>query len=277
MKESESKSEVLALGSMEAHNFHCEHCGSRNTLYILSGEDKFKCKSCGKKSAMNRFINSSQRDQFDWAFIGAQQQGRAFRTREEDNALLRTTDRDIRTPNFDRTYTVTITNTSPNATRVTIFGANTFLNQPNFGLPDFISVSLSETSYEQMLRESQSSPFVIAGFRMSVSQEEQLVQSIIVSNINSSGSRLDRDIAPREFRSPFSFQQNIVEVHPFEIMVTGETRLSTNLTGNTDVSFVFFISRRFSPSVLPFVVRQQVSLSSLSVGSIMNPNDDNNN
>src|SRR3989344_5071640 len=54
-------------------------------------------------------------------------------------------------PDFNRTYSVTITNTVAAAAAVTIFGANQFANAVNFGSPATVTVAVGESTYQEML------------------------------------------------------------------------------------------------------------------------------
>lgn len=187
-------------------------------------------------------------------------------------------------PDFDRTYTLTLTKTVAGAVPITIFGANQFLTAVNFGLPAVVTATVGESSYQEMLFESQSSPFVISGFRMTSSFAPQLDQVLTILKRTGNGQRASYPLQVGNYFSAFQFQPLIREVYPYNITMEGTTQISFNLLGTADdvTTITFFVGKRVgfgntlhnrpirevSVQKLPFVMKQQLSLSPSTVAAL---------
>lgn len=187
-------------------------------------------------------------------------------------------------PDFDRTYTLTLTKTVAGAVPITIFGANQFLTAVNFGLPAVVTATVGESSYQEMLFESQTSPFVISGFRMTSSFAPQLDQVLTIRKRDGNGQNCSYPLQVGNYFSAFQFQPLIREVYPYNITMAGTTQISFNLLGSeADVTTItFFVGKRVgfdnmlhnrpvrevSVQKLPFVAKQQLSLSPSTVQAL---------
>ena len=193
-------------------------------------------------------------------------------------------------PDFDRTYTITIINknksekitdeagreTDKGDTPITLFGFNQFWRHPRLGLPEGIDVSVGESSYDEMMIESATSPFIISGFRMSSANAQQLDQVLNIIQRTGNGQRASFPLQVGNYFSAFQFQALIREVYPYNITFTGATQISFTMFAETTLVMMLFVGKRvnigdelktkeISVHKLPFVARQHLSLSPATV------------
>jgi hypothetical protein len=185
-------------------------------------------------------------------------------------------------PDFDRTYTLTLTNTVAVDTPVTIFGANQFLTAVNFGLPATVTAAVGESSYQEMLFETQNSPFIISGFRVTSANATQLDQVLTITKRDGNGQTCSYPLQVGNYFSAFQFQAGIREVYPYNITMAGTTRISFTLLASATVVLVFFVGKRLgidnklhgkpitevSVHKLPFVARQQLTLAPNTIAAL---------
>jgi hypothetical protein len=184
-------------------------------------------------------------------------------------------------PDFNRTYTLTLTNSSTDAP-ITIFGANQFINAVNFGLPVTVTATVGESSYQEMLSETQTAPFVISGFRVTSANPAQLEQVLQIRKRDGNGQIASYPLQIGTYFSAFQFQSGIREINPYNITFAGTTQIGLTLLASTTVVFTFFVGKRVeadnrlhskpvigvSTHKLPFVARQQLSLAPSAIAAL---------
>lgn len=185
-------------------------------------------------------------------------------------------------PDFDRTYTITITNTIAVNTPITIFGANQFLTAVNFGLPATVTIAVGESTYQELLFETQTSPFTISGFRMTSDSNPQLDQVLQILKRDGNGQRCSYPLQIGNYFSAFQFQAGIREVYPYNITFAGTTQMSFTLLASATVVLTLFVGKRLdidnklhgkpitgiSPYRVPFVGRQQLTLAPNTIAAL---------
>ena len=185
-------------------------------------------------------------------------------------------------PDFNRTYTLTVTNTIAADTPVTLFGANQFINAFNFGLPATINATVGESSYQEMLSETQTAPFVISGFRVTSANAAQLEQVLQIRKRDGNGQIAAYPLQIGTYFSAFQFQSGIREINPYNITFAGTTQISLTILASATVVFTFFVGKRVeadnrlhakpvigvSTHKLPFVARQQLTLSANTIQAL---------
>lgn len=151
----------------------------------------------------------------------------------------------IRIEDFDRCYTLVISNSNPFAVPLTIFGANQFLTAVNFGLPAGITVDVLESSYQELLQESITRPFVI-GAETIQSTIPQLTQLTTVRYRDSNGVIQQYVLRTASYFSIYQYQSDQLEVYPMDVIVTGEMQAMFNLRGDTTITITLYVRNRIN-------------------------------
>lgn len=191
-------------------------------------------------------------------------------------------------PGFDKTYTISITNKSKKKpdielgdkkdqrTYITLFGANQFLLKPRFGLPDNIEVEVHESSYDELMFDTLTRPFIISGFRFTSTVNIQNDEVLRIEKRDGNGNRSSYPLNLTDYFSAFQFQPLIREVYPFNITFTGHTQISLPVHPESQTHITLFIKKQVSlekslDSIEPvsskpsFVSRQSLTLSPATI------------
>jgi len=242
-------------------------------FYGADGDDSF--------ASDGEFAFNSEAKEGAWHADGMDNDNRLFADGEGAPAVQAQT-----IPDFDRTYTVTLTKAVGGAIPITIFGANQFLTAFNFGLPPTVTATVGESSYQEMLFETQSTPFVISGFRVTTTAGASagLDNVWLIRKRDGNGQNCSYPLQLGNYFSAFQFQPLIREVYPYNITVAGTTQMSMTIFGGVDdvTTITFFVGKRVgfdnllhnrpvrevSVQKLPFVAKQQLSLSPSTVQAL---------
>jgi len=139
----------------------------------------------------------------------------------------------------DRTYTVVVKNASNAEAEAIIFGANEAAEQPAG-----ITVSVEESSHNEVREESKSFPFTIVGMKYSVSDAAQFDSILYLKKRTASGTRETRVYQPRNATSPANFTQLLIDDSNFEMEVTGQHSIRVNVKPNVTAVFTFTVKAR---------------------------------
>jgi hypothetical protein len=105
----------------------------------------------------------------------------------------------------DRTLTITVSNTSGAEAEAVIFGAN-----ENAAQPAGVTVSVGESSHNEVKEESKANPFKIQGMKMSVSDQLQFDKVLRIVRRTATGSNHERVYQPRNATSPQNYSPNLI-------------------------------------------------------------------
>ncbi len=139
----------------------------------------------------------------------------------------------------DRTLTVVVRNTSGADAEAIIFGGNE--NAPQ---PAGVTVTVEESSHNEVREESKANPFKIAGMKMSVSNPLQFDNVMKITRRTATGSTTVRVYQPRNATSPQNFTQQLIDDHNFEMDVTGQDSLRFVVKDGATVVFTFTMRAR---------------------------------
>lgn len=140
---------------------------------------------------------------------------------------------------LDRTYTIRVENTGTDAEEAIIFGGNENAEQPKN-----VTVTVQESSHNEVREESKSNPFKILGLKMQVSDPFQFDNVLRIVHRRSSGFYQEQKYQPRNATSPQNFNSNMIDDEHFEMDVTGHDSLRFQILPNTKVSFTFTVKAR---------------------------------
>jgi hypothetical protein len=139
----------------------------------------------------------------------------------------------------DRTYTVTVKNTGTSDAEAIIFGANEGAAQATG-----VTVTVEESSHNEVREESKSNPFKILGMKMSVTDRTQFDHVLRIVRRTSSGSNTSRVYQPRNASSPQNFDKEFIDDANFEMDVTGQDSIRFNIKAGVTAVFTFTIKAR---------------------------------
>lgn len=123
-----------------------------------------------------------------------------------------------------------------------IFGFNKNSSLANFGSAEGIRITtgISNTTYAQLLAQSQNEPFEVVKMRISTTNVSQLENSILLSVSNSNGDLQQEQIDVSSYLSPNQNQDNLRDIdRTFD--VDGNTELSYVIEADTTVTISFYI------------------------------------
>ena len=139
----------------------------------------------------------------------------------------------------DRTLTVVVKNTSGADKSAVIFGAYEGL-APDTG----VTITVSESSHNEVREESKANPFKIAGRKMSVSDALQFDNVLQITRRTATGTNTTRVYQPRNGTSPQNFTQQLIDDENFEMDVTGQDSLRLTIKDGVTIVFTFTIKAR---------------------------------
>jgi len=139
----------------------------------------------------------------------------------------------------DRTLTVTVTNASGAEAQAVIFGAN-----QNPAQPAGVTVTVEESSHNEVKEESKANPFTIKGMKMSVSDPLQFDNVLKIVRRTAAGSNTERVYQPRNATSPQNFTQALIDDDNFSMQVTGQDSLRLDVRDGVTVVFTLTIKAR---------------------------------
>ena len=137
----------------------------------------------------------------------------------------------------DRTLTIVVSNTSGAPAQAIIFGGNESAAQPAG-----VTVTVQESSHQEVREESKAHPFKIVGMKYSVSDPLQFDNILNIVHRTATGKVDNTVYQPRNATSPQNFTQNLIDDAAFEMNVTGQDSL--RLTINDGVTAVFTMTVR---------------------------------
>ena len=137
----------------------------------------------------------------------------------------------------DRTLTIVVSNTSGAAAQAIVFGGNESAAQPAG-----VTVTVQESSHQEVREESKAHPFKIVGMKYSVSDPLQFDNILNIVHRTATGKVDNTVYQPRNATSPQNFTQNLIDDAAFEMSVTGQHSL--RFTINDGVTAVFTMTVR---------------------------------
>lgn len=140
---------------------------------------------------------------------------------------------------LDRTYTIRVENSGQDPEEAIIFGGNENAEQPKN-----VTVTVQESSHNEVREESKSNPFKILGLKMRVSDPFQFDNVLRIVHRRSSGFYQEQKYQPRNASSPQNFDSKMIDDEHFEMDVTGHDSLRFTIMPSTMVSFTFTVKAR---------------------------------
>lgn len=139
----------------------------------------------------------------------------------------------------DRTLTVVVKNTSGADAEAVLFGGHANLSQPAG-----VTVDVQESSHQQVRSESKSSPFLIQGIKLSVSDQLQFDNVLKIVRETAAGSNTERVYQPRNATSPANFTSTLIDDSNFEAEITGQDAIKVVIKDGVTMVFTFTIKAR---------------------------------
>lgn len=139
----------------------------------------------------------------------------------------------------DRTLTITVTNAGAADHEAIIFAGN-----ENPAQNADITVTVQESSHNEVKEESKSNPFKIQGMKMSVSDALQFDNVWRIVRKSAAGSYGSHPYQPRNATSPQNTDPRLIDDSAFEMDVTGQDSIRFVQRANTKSTITFTIKAR---------------------------------
>ena len=139
----------------------------------------------------------------------------------------------------DRTLTIVVSNKSGAPAEAVIFGAYEQKAQPSG-----VTVTVEESSHNEVRRESMSNPFMIAGMKLSVSNPLQFDSVLRITRRTATGTMTSRVYQARNATSPQNFSSTLIDDDNFQMEVTGQDSLRVTVLDGVTAVFTFTIKAR---------------------------------
>ncbi|MBS1635373.1 MAG: hypothetical protein JST26_05575 [Bacteroidetes bacterium] len=139
----------------------------------------------------------------------------------------------------DRTLTISVTNTSGADADVIIFGGNE--NAPQAA---GVTVTVQESSHNEVREESKANPFKIQGMKMSVSDPLQFDNVWKILRKSAAGAANSYPYQPRNATSPQNTNPNLIDDSAFEMDVTGQDSIRFTQKAGVKTTLTFTIKAR---------------------------------
>jgi hypothetical protein len=140
-----------------------------------------------------------------------------------------------------QTLTFVIANTSTSAAgTATLFGGSVF---PVLTQPAGITVSVTESSHDQVRQESTASPFFIQGFRYFVNtgSTSQFSNVWTFKNRSIGGVISNSTLSPLNYLTANQNQSAVIEALQYSFPITGNDYIEISINAETTVSIVMWI------------------------------------
>lgn len=139
----------------------------------------------------------------------------------------------------DRTLTITINNTGQADAEAIVFGG-----YENAAQPAGVTVTVQESSHNEVREESKSNPFKIQGMKMSVSDPLQFDNVWKILRKSAAGAYNSHPYQPRNATSPQNTAPNLIDDSAFEMDVTGQDSIRFVQKFGTKTTLTFTIKAR---------------------------------
>ena len=145
---------------------------------------------------------------------------------------------------FDRTYTINIDNTNAFDVQITLLGANQFVIPT--AIPPFpagVTVTVSESSYNELLFETINRPFIVGGMEFNSNNINQLQQIPFVRKRTGTGLMCEEPFHLFSYFSAYQFN-NFLEVYPMKLFVNGQKSINMTLLSLSTLQITIYVSKR---------------------------------
>lgn len=140
---------------------------------------------------------------------------------------------------YDRTLTFIITNTSGALADAILFGG--YENAPQ---PAGVTVTVVESSHEEVRRETESNPYYFAGMKVRVTNEIQFGNPFKIRRKYATGSLSQGIYQPENYISPTNFNAKIIDDPSFKILIDGRTSIVIPIFDGITMTITFTTSSR---------------------------------
>lgn len=114
----------------------------------------------------------------------------------------------------------------------------------NSGCSTGVSVTVSQSSAQQVAADSAKGPMNIAGFKVSTSDLTNFSHEMFLRTKSSTGRSVEDPIDFNEYRNPVNQQDKLLVAMDFNITITGMHALKGTITAGTNMTFYFILAAR---------------------------------
>lgn len=144
----------------------------------------------------------------------------------------------------DRTLSITITPIDSTVAGIArIFGYNISPDE-TYNTANNMTVTVSESSHQEVKRQSSSNPFRIKGITYTVSSVLQLAQTFNIVRKSIAGASDSRVWQPQNYTSPQNYNSLMIKTSALQLVVDGPTYIDINFLAGANATMVLNISEK---------------------------------
>jgi hypothetical protein len=149
-----------------------------------------------------------------------------------------------------RLYTLVVSNTTGGTLDVVILNPGDGVPPSNDSIPAGCSVVLQQSSYNRLLTESQNSPMLVAGCKVSVTNAAQFSNVWTLAYLNAAGALNQATVSPLAFRSSLQNLATQIDLSEddFQYVINQDSRWTIPVNGGEVVTLNLFVKSQIQPT-----------------------------
>lgn len=143
-------------------------------------------------------------------------------------------------PQSSSKYTVNIVNTSTTDQTATIFGGSVY---PTLTQPTGVTVSIRESSHDQVRSQSIANPFYVQGWRyiLNSGSATQLTNEFTFLSRTAGGKIDSYTENPLTYKTANQNQTDVIDALDYSFPVTGNHYITVQINASTNVTWILFV------------------------------------
>jgi hypothetical protein len=137
-------------------------------------------------------------------------------------------------------FTVIVENMTKDSKKVTLFGANEFMDKPNFGIPAGIKISVRWWGYKRLMKKIARQPFYVSGMTIKSRYYLQIQQAMSIESVNvRTQQSVNHPLFPKNYVSTYQVEDNYANIHPYGLKFDDTFRMRFIILPKERVQLIF--------------------------------------